>query len=123
MTAIPAFYTRTSGVRLDHRVESAAEAAAVVKARFALGQAGVLLANPIPEEAALDPAQIAQVIEAALARADAEGVRGKRVTPFLLAELERATGGTSVRANRALALNNARLGAELAAAMEGASGT
>lgn len=111
---LPAFYTRSSGLRLTHRVESAAEAAAIARARFALGQGGLLVANPIPAEDELDGAAIDAVIHAALARAAAEGVVGQALTPFLLAELAAATGGRAVRANRALALHNARVAAEIA---------
>jgi len=76
----------------------------------------VLVANPIPEEAALPLAQIESAIIAALALAARDGISGKALTPFLLSELARATAGASVRANRALALNNVRLGAALAKA-------
>jgi len=112
----PAFYTRHSGLRLEHRCDSVEELARVLEARWALGQGGVLIANPIPEEAALPPAQIESAITAALALAARGGISGKALTPFLLSELARATGGASVRANRALALNNVRLGAALAKA-------
>jgi len=112
----PAFYTRHSGLRLEHRCDTAEELARVLEARWALGQGGVLVANPIPEEAALPLAQIESAIIAALALAARDGISGKALTPFLLPELARATGGASVRANRALALNNVRLGAALAKA-------
>jgi len=113
---LPAFYTPWSGVPLDHRVETAADVAAVLDQRWRLGQRGVLVCNPIPEEAALDPALVETIIAASLARAAAAGVRGKALTPYLLADLERESGGATVRANRALALSNARLGAEIAVA-------
>jgi len=113
---LPAFYTPWSGVPLDHRVETAADVAAVLEQRWRLGQRGVLVCNPIPEEAALDPALVETIIAASLARAAAAGVRGKALTPYLLADLERESGGATVRANRALALSNARLGAEIAVA-------
>ena len=118
---LPAFYTPSSGLPLDHRVDDAAALARVVAQRFALGQGGVLVANPVPAEAALRADEVYPAIEAALARADAEGVRGKALTPFLLAELAHATGGKVVRANRALALANARLGGELARALSEAA--
>jgi pseudouridine-5'-phosphate glycosidase len=113
---LPAFYTPWSGVPLEHRVETAGEVAAVLRARWRLGQGGVLVANPIPPEAALDPAFIDGIVAASLAQADREGVRGKALTPYLLADLERKSGGATVRANRALALANARLAAEVAVA-------
>ncbi len=112
----PAFYTRQSGIPLEHRVDSADEAARMLAARWSLGQGGVLVANPIPAGDALDTQLIDAAIAAALAAASAAGVRGKALTPFLLAELARVTGGAAVRANRALALSNARVGAEIASA-------
>ncbi|HET7062975.1 MAG TPA: pseudouridine-5'-phosphate glycosidase [Rudaea sp.] len=112
----PAFYTRRSGLRLEHRCDTVEELARVLRARWALDQGGVLIANPIPEEAALPPTQIETAIAAALALAARDGISGKALTPFLLSELARTTGGASVRANRALALSNARVGAALAKA-------
>ena len=113
---LPAFYTPWSGVPLEHRVETAAEVAQIMAARWALGQGGMLVCNPIPPEAALDPAFVDGIIAASLAQADRDGVRGKALTPYLLADLERKSGGATVRANRALALANAALGAEIAVA-------
>ena len=104
----PAFYTRSSGLPLEHHVDTASQVARVLEARWRrLGmKGGVLLANPIPEAAALDRAEIDAAIEAALAAASAGGVKGKALTPFLLAELARTTGARSVVANRALAVHN-----------------
>jgi pseudouridylate synthase len=114
---LPAFYTPWSGIALEHRIETPAEAARVAEMRFALGQGGVLVCNPIPEGAALDPREIDGIIAAALERADREGITGKAVTPFLLGELAQRTGGAAVAANRALALANARLAGEIAVEM------
>jgi pseudouridine-5'-phosphate glycosidase len=111
---LPAFYTRRSGLRLDHRVEDAAQLAAIARAHWQLGGGGILACNPIPEDAELDPAVIEAAIEAAIAKAAAEGITGKRITPYLLAHLARATAGASIRANRALATNNAALAVEIA---------
>jgi len=113
----PAFYSRHSGLRLEHRCETVAELSRVLQARWALDQGGVLIANPIPEEAALPAAQIESAIAAALALAARDSISGKALTPFLLSELARRTSGESVRANRALALNNVRVGAALAEAL------
>ena len=113
----PAFYTPHSGLRLEHRCDTAAEIARVLHARWALDQGGVLVANPIPEAAALPAAEIEGAIERALAAAANARITGKALTPFLLAELARATGGASVRAHRALALNNVRVGAAIAKAL------
>jgi pseudouridine-5'-phosphate glycosidase len=114
---LPAFYTPWSGVPLEHRVDSADEAAAVLAVRWELGQGGVLLCNPIPVGAALEPAFVDAIIAASLAQAEREGVRGKALTPYLLADLERKSGGATLQANRALALANARLAAEVAVAL------
>jgi pseudouridine-5'-phosphate glycosidase len=113
---VPAFYTRSSGLRLEHRCDDVEELARILAARWSLGQGGVLVANPIPSQAALDAAGIAAAIEAAVARAERGGVSGKALTPFLLSELAHATGGGSIAANRALALSNVAVGARLALA-------
>lgn len=116
----PAFYSRSSGVSLAHRVESPGEAAAVVRAARELGyEGGVLLAVPIPEEAALPHDALDAAIETGLADATAAGVTGAAVTPFVLGRLVDATGGSTLDANVALAVNNARVAAELASALAG----
>jgi pseudouridine-5'-phosphate glycosidase len=113
---LPAFYAPRSGLALDHRVDSAAELAEIARCRWDdLGGGGILVANPIPADAAIEGLEAA--IDAALAEAAAAGVTGKRLTPFLLARLAAATGGASVRANRALAVHNAEIAAELAVAL------
>jgi pseudouridine-5'-phosphate glycosidase len=114
---LPAFYTRSSGLRLEHRVDDAEAAARVLRARFALDEGGVLVANPIPAEHALDEALVAQAIAAALEGAARTGVRGKALTPWLLSSVARETGARSLAANRALVLDNVRVGAEIAAAL------
>lgn len=117
---LPAFYVRGSGVPLTHRVESPVEIAELCRTRFdGLGQGGVLICNPIPEEHALDPGEIDAAIEAALGAADDHGIAGKELTPFLLARVAEATGGRAVAANRELALSNARLAARAAVAYAG----
>ena len=117
---LPAFYTRTSGLSLVHRVDSPSAAAALLAAHFAVHpQRGVLLANPIPAADALDPVIAAQAVEAALAAATAAGVSGKKLTPFLLAHIAGVTQQQSLRANRALVLHNARVAAEVAAQLVG----
>ncbi|MBI4770259.1 MAG: pseudouridine-5'-phosphate glycosidase [Chloroflexi bacterium] len=114
----PAFYSRESGLEVSARVDSPAEAAAAVRAQRALGlTGGVLVAVPCPAEAALPPAEAGAAIETALAQAAAQGVRGKAVTPFLLARVAELTGGRSLLANLALLENNARVAAEIAAAL------
>jgi pseudouridylate synthase len=111
----PAFYTRSSGLRVPHRVESAAEVAAVLAHR-SRATTGVLLAVPIPEAAALDTAALDQAMARAMADATDEGVTGPAVTPFVLARIAEATGGQSVPANLALAENNAAVAAAVAVA-------
>jgi pseudouridine-5'-phosphate glycosidase len=112
----PAFYTRSSGLRVPHRVESAGDVAAVLANR-SRAAGGVLLAVPIPEPGELDPAELDTVVTAALADADAAGVTGAAVTPFVLGRIADATAGRSVPANLALAEHNAAVAAEVAIAV------
>ncbi len=119
-STFPAFYQRSSGLPLEHRVDQAAEVASIVRARRHLGdRRGVLVANPIPEEAALDDAELRPAIEGALRQASARGVGGKALTPFLLAALAEATSDRSLDANEALVLANAELAARIAVALAG----
>jgi len=112
---LPAFYTARSGVRLDHTAGSVEELAKILHYHWDdLGGGGVLVCNPIPAPAALDVATVDAAIEAALSEAEAKRVTGKQLTPHLLARLAEVTGGASIRANRALAVNDADLAAELA---------
>jgi len=113
----PAFYLTDSGQPLDWRIDSPEQAAAVMAARDQLGQTSALLvANPLPAAAQLDPAVHDQVLAEALKAADEAGVRGKAVTPYLLAHMRQATGGASVAANLAVARGNIALAAQIAAA-------
>jgi pseudouridine-5'-phosphate glycosidase len=114
----PAFYTRTSGIKLQLSVNDVGTLARVLRAHWRIHpNIGALVANPIPEEHALDPAFIQGAIERALSEARDKGIRGKALTPFLLARLDDLTEGKSVTANVALAESNARLGGELAVAL------
>lgn len=114
----PAFFSRTSGLKLEHAVADAKEAAAILHARFdGLGQGGLLLALPPPEATALAPEEIERHLHEALAAAEKAGVRGKDVTPHLLGELARRTEGRTRTANLALLENNARFAGELARAL------
>lgn len=116
---LPAFYTVRSGLRLEHFAGTPEELASILRTHWDdLGGGGVLVANPIPAEASLDENLIGESIAEALADAEREGVTGKRLTPFLLARLAEVTGGGSIRANRALAVHNAKVGAELALAYD-----
>ena len=112
----PAFYTRSSGLPAPHRVESADVVAGVLRARTRPSN-GVLLTVPIPASDELDPARIDAAIGDALRRATDDGVTGPKVTPFILAAIERATSGASIPANLALAENNAAVAGQVAAAV------
>ena len=114
----PAFFARDSGLASDHRLDSPQDLAAAVAIHFTLGTGtGLLIANPIPEEAAIPGAEIEAVIREAVAEAEAQGISRKEVTPFLLDRVNRATEGRSLAANIALVLNNARLAAQIAKAL------
>lgn len=114
----PAFWSRTSGLEAPLRVDDAATFAAFWQARKALGiVGGALVANPVPREAEISREEMEAHIEAALARAEVEGVRGKDVTPRLLSIVLELTQGRSVVTNRALVLSNAAVAAELAVAI------
>jgi pseudouridine-5'-phosphate glycosidase len=117
---LPAFYSRHSGLPLEHHADDPAELAAILRARWALGLAGVLIAHPIAADAELDPAQLAAAVAGATGEAQRRGITGKALTPFVLAELARTTGGATVRANRTLATGNAAAAAAIAIALGGA---
>jgi pseudouridine-5'-phosphate glycosidase len=112
---LPAFWSRTSGLRAPLRMDSAAEIAAAHLMRGALGlPGGQLVTNPIPAGDEISQDVITPVIATALAEAQAQGILAKAVTPFLLDRIFTLTGGRSLAANVALVLNNARLGAAIA---------
>lgn len=113
----PAFFTRISGEKVDHRLDTPEEIARTLHLHNQLGShTGMLIANPIPEADSLNPAEISAVIEAALADADRLGIIRKQVTPFLLARINELSEGISLKSNIALIKNNARLAAEIAVA-------
>lgn len=115
---LPAFYTRRSGFGVDYRLDTPEELAAAFHVKRALGlRGGMLVANPIPEEYGMDKEEIDAAIEAALAEAKAQNIRGKATTPFLLAKVKELTGGDSLESNIRLVYNNARLAAKTAAAL------
>ncbi|NNU80723.1 pseudouridine-5'-phosphate glycosidase [Halovulum dunhuangense] len=116
--AMPAFWSRDSGLPAPLRMDSAEAIAAAFAMRRRLGlPGGQLVANPIPAEAEIPAATLAPHIEAALAEAAARGIAAKDVTPFLLGRVLELTGGRSLEANIALVLNNARLAAGIATAL------
>ena len=115
--AFPAFYSRSSGLRVPARADSPEDIAAILAARWRLLDAGgALIANPIPSADEIPAEKIEAHIAAALRDATTQGIAGKEVTPFLLARIRDLTRGESQRANVALALNNAQLGARIARA-------
>jgi pseudouridine-5'-phosphate glycosidase len=114
----PAFYSRDSGLPVDARVASPQEAAAVFRAQRRLGlPAGLLIGVPVPPEVEPPPDLTEEAISQALATAEAEGIRGRALTPFLLAQVSQHTAGASLRANIALLENNARVAARIAIAL------
>ena len=114
----PAFYSRTSGLPVDVRVDSAAEVAALLRARRALGLPGAILVTvPVPEAVALPTAEVERAIAQALDRAAAQGVQGKALTPFLLGAVVAATQGRGLIANQALLVQNAGVAGRIAVAL------
>ncbi len=115
---LPAFYTRDSGLPLDIRCDTTDEIADIIRAREALGlQTGTLVATPIPEKDELPAAVAEKAIAQALKEAEEQGVRGKKVTPFLLARVSELTHKESRTANVVLLENNARVAAGIACAL------
>ena len=114
---LPAFFTRDSEFKVDYRLDTAADIARAMHAKWSLGlQGGMVVANPIPEAFAMPRAAIDAAIAQALHEAQVQGITGKDSTPFLLARVTELTGGDSLAANIQLVLNNARLAAAIAMA-------
>ena len=115
---LPAFYTRRSGFGVDYRIDTPEELAAAFAAQREMGlSAGMLVANPIPEEYSMDETVINAAIAKAIAECEALGIHGKATTPFLLAKVKELTGGDSLDSNIQLVYNNARLAAQTAVAL------
>ncbi|WP_328581638.1 pseudouridine-5'-phosphate glycosidase [Streptomyces sp. NBC_00370] len=114
----PGFYLASSGERVDWTVRTPEEVAAVMAAQDSLGgpEAAVIVANPVPEAEQLDPELHDRVLADALAESGRRGITGQAVTPFLLAELTRRTGGASLEANLAAVRGNVQLAARIAVA-------
>jgi pseudouridylate synthase len=110
----PAFYLQSSGDRISARVDTPKEAAALLSAHWALGGAGVVVAQALAAEVALNHDEWQEALHRAEREAAVRGVRGKEVTPFLLSSLAEITGGKTLRANRELIVANARLAAQIA---------
>ena len=114
----PAFFTRESGFKVNYRLDTPESIAGVIKAKHKLGlKGGLIIANPVPDEFSFDKSKIDEAISEALKSADANGIKGKDVTPFLLSEIKKITGGESLRSNIELVKNNAKLAAEIASCL------
>lgn len=112
---LPAFYTRKSGYKVDYKMDTAEEIAKSMKAKWDLGlNGGVVVANPIPEEFAMDFDTITTAINKAVVEAEEKGIKGKETTPFLLAKVKDITAGKSLESNIQLVFNNAKLASEIA---------
>ena len=111
----PAFYARSSGFKLEHRCDGLHDLARMIRLQRDIGPGGLLIANPIPEDHALEQAAIEERIAEAVAEAKAQGVGKKEATPFLLERVVELTEGKSLEANIALIRNNAMLAAQAAA--------
>jgi pseudouridylate synthase len=113
----PGFYTASTGIKLSVSVENAAQVARIAGAHFALGRKqSVLVVQPPPADVALAAEEVEEAVKAALERAGREGISGGEVTPYLLGEVSRKTGGKSLDTNLALLEANAKLAAEIARA-------
>jgi pseudouridylate synthase len=113
----PAFYSRQSGHKLTQHVDTPKQLASLLHAKWTLGlKGGVVVANPILLQDEIPSADIAPFIETAIAEAEAQGIHGKHVTPFLLKRLAEITEGKSLKANIALVMNNAKVAADIAVA-------
>ena len=114
---LPAFYTRTSGLKVDYAIRDYEDGARIVRAKHEMGlSGGILITNPIPEKYSIPAEQINAVIEKAIAEMDERGIKGKECTPFLLAKIAEITGGESLASNIQLVYNNAAVGTEIAKA-------
>jgi len=111
----PAFYCRESGLKVDYVVNDEKEAAGIIRAMQDLGLGGgMIIANPVPEEFALSMEYMNEIIEEAVSAAEKEGIKGKKLTPYLLNKIKELTGGKSLKANIELVKNNARVAAKIA---------
>ena len=116
---LPAFYTRTSGFKVDYRIDTPKEIADAFNVKLNLGLAGgMLVTNPIPEEYSMDPEYINKNIADAIDECNRLGIHGKETTPFLLDKIQKLTGGDSLKSNIQLVFNNARLGAAIATELQ-----
>ncbi|WP_396655506.1 pseudouridine-5'-phosphate glycosidase [Microbacterium sp.] len=115
----PAFWLHSSGIALDWRLDTPEEVAAVLRAQDADAARGLIVANPISTELQWDPAEHDRVLAESFAAAEAAGVRGKAVTPFLLGDIVERSGGRSLEVNLDLVRGNIRVASEIAVAYAG----
>jgi pseudouridine-5'-phosphate glycosidase len=119
---LPAFYSRSSGLPVDVRCDSAAEVVKISQAQRDLGlQSALLVTVPVPAEAEVENSLLRQVLEEALREAERKKITGRDVTPFLLARMSERSEGATLRANIALLENNARVSAQIASTLGKAS--
>jgi len=112
---LPAFYCRESGLKVDYMVNDEVEAVKIIKVMEDLKlRGGMIIANPVAEEYALSMEYMNEMIEEAVRAAEKEGVKGKKLTPYLLNKIKELTGGKSLKANIGLVKDNARVGAKIA---------
>jgi pseudouridine-5'-phosphate glycosidase len=117
----PAFWSRSSGLPIPMRLDSVSEIARMLNLKWSLGlEGGAVVANPVDAAVEISSGEMASHIVVAIRETAARGITGKAVTPYVLARLFEITGGRSLRTNIALVQSNARLAAELAAALEAA---
>ena len=115
---LPAFYCRESGFGVDYRVDTPEELAAIIKAKHDMGvHGGILVGNPIPKQYEMPKAMADRAIDIAVKKAEENGIKGKQLTPFLLALVKEMTGGMSLDSNIQLVYNNARVAAKTAVAL------
>jgi pseudouridylate synthase len=119
----PAFYSRTSGLKVNVRCETTAEVAAIARAHWHAGlHSAILVANPPQIADEIPQSEIEDLIEQAVAQAERHGIHGAAVTPYLLERVNQLTGGRSLQTNLALLHNNARLAAQIALALQESQG-
>jgi len=115
---LPAFYTRKSGFEVDYQMNSDTEIAHFLRVKWEMNlKGGVVIANPIPSEFQLDYNSINEIIHNAILESEDKGIKGKEITPFLLAKVKELTNGKSLEANVQLVYNNAKLAAKIAACL------
>lgn len=116
---LPAFYSRKSGLTIDEKVETADEAAEIIRARDELKLKNtILLTVPVPEEFEIESDELEKILSDALKKADEENIRGKEITPFLLAQMSEKSEGKTLLANIELLENNAQVAAQVAVALK-----